>query len=872
RNAWVLCDDCQKWRRIPATLADQIEKTDCGWTCKENMDRDFAECSVPQEKSNSEINDELELFDESAEEDTQETFVNSSNYQSKVPAQSSWSVIRSNIFLHRKRKTQTIDEVMVCHCKPSSEGRKGCGANCLNRMLNIECVRGTCPCGDLCSNQQFQKRKYAKLKRIKCGKKGYGLQAVEDISEGRFLIEYVGEVLDMHTYEARQREYAMNGHVHFYFMTLNGSEVIDACAKGNLGRLINHSCDPNCRTEKWMVNGEVCVGLFALRDIKKGEEVTFDYNYVRVFGAAAKKCVCGSANCRGYIGGDPTNSDQIIEDDSDEEFKEPISDLSKTEALDVLKVQPAKKCTAKKMTSAASRKVHTKKQELQDSIEEDIAVKVEQSDRSRISEDSLDETVPVTLDVESQDLVTQVHPSDLPLEFLSSEDISSQNTSSANVPTVTASAPCEEPSPETLESKQMLDHAHIGGVEIPEKPGLRVKSRFSSLPIKRGSRKMKVGIEKGTSEVNKLNASLDKSKNMVECSLNGHFEAVEKKLNELLDTEGGISKRKDASRGYLKLLFLTVASGNSGDGEAIQSNRDLSMILDALLKTRSRSVLVDIINKNGLQMLHNIMKRYRKEFIKTPILRKLLKVLEYLAMREILTLEHISGGPACPGVESFKDSILTLTEHSDKQVHQIARSFRDRWIPKPIRRNDFQQRLMHSSVLGSSSHCFADRSGKSSCGDSQPIAPSASASTAVPVGLSSTLPCSPATSGTRIRKRKSRWDCPAEDYPNSRVRSNFMGDEKMNIDDDVPPGFSFNNCAPLNSCCNQERETKIDEEMHMKQNLWDTVCGEPQSKFNARMPLSYGIPYSAVQQVGVLKEQGWVRAPGVPFHPFPPLP
>lgn len=33
----------------------------------------------------------------------------------------------------------------------------------------------------------------------------------------------------MHAYEARQREYGMKGHRHFYFMTLNGSEV-----RGNL--------------------------------------------------------------------------------------------------------------------------------------------------------------------------------------------------------------------------------------------------------------------------------------------------------------------------------------------------------------------------------------------------------------------------------------------------------------------------------------------------------------------------------------------------------------------------------------------------------------------------------------------------------------
>lgn len=56
----------------------------------------------------------------------------------------------------------------------------------------------------------------------------------------------------------------------------------------------------------------------------QGEEVTFDYNYVRVFGAAAKKCYCGSFQCRGYIGGDPLNSEVIIQSDSDEEFPEPV--------------------------------------------------------------------------------------------------------------------------------------------------------------------------------------------------------------------------------------------------------------------------------------------------------------------------------------------------------------------------------------------------------------------------------------------------------------------------------------------------------------------------------------------------------------------
>lgn len=56
----------------------------------------------------------------------------------------------------------------------------------------------------------------------------------------------------------------------------------------------------------------------------QGEELTFDYNYVRVFGAAAKKCHCGSPQCRGYIGGDPLNTEIIYQGDSDDEYPEPL--------------------------------------------------------------------------------------------------------------------------------------------------------------------------------------------------------------------------------------------------------------------------------------------------------------------------------------------------------------------------------------------------------------------------------------------------------------------------------------------------------------------------------------------------------------------
>ena len=53
------------------------------------------------------------------------------------------------------------------------------------------------------------------------------------------------------------------------------------CIQGALGRFINHSCDPNCETQKWLVHGELAIGLFATKDIPANTELTFDYNFER---------------------------------------------------------------------------------------------------------------------------------------------------------------------------------------------------------------------------------------------------------------------------------------------------------------------------------------------------------------------------------------------------------------------------------------------------------------------------------------------------------------------------------------------------------------------------------------------------------------
>lgn len=75
---------------------------------------------------------------------------------------------------------------------------------------------------------------------------------------------------------------------------------------------MNHSCDPNCQTQKWQVNGDIRVGLFAVKDIPSGAELTFNYNLDCLSNAKAE-CKCGAYNCSGFIGARPKKVEEITE-------------------------------------------------------------------------------------------------------------------------------------------------------------------------------------------------------------------------------------------------------------------------------------------------------------------------------------------------------------------------------------------------------------------------------------------------------------------------------------------------------------------------------------------------------------------------------
>ena len=72
---------------------------------------------------------------------------------------------------------------------------------------------------------------------------------------------------------------------------------------GGLEMFINHSCDPNCelQLQKWEVGGLPRMCFFAIKEIKEGGELTFDYNWVWDKNKRKTECKCGTANCRGFI-------------------------------------------------------------------------------------------------------------------------------------------------------------------------------------------------------------------------------------------------------------------------------------------------------------------------------------------------------------------------------------------------------------------------------------------------------------------------------------------------------------------------------------------------------------------------------------------
>lgn len=138
------------------------------------------------------------------------------------------------------------------------------------RNLESEVIKHPLP------DHQFKKVK------VKRGLNGLGLFADENIKKGELIIEYIGQILtDAETDKIPNSR---------YIFSVSKNHNIDGTPRWNLARYCNHSCQPNAESEVKKKR----VFVQAIKNIKAGEEITYDYGeeYFQEF--LLGKCMCGA--------------------------------------------------------------------------------------------------------------------------------------------------------------------------------------------------------------------------------------------------------------------------------------------------------------------------------------------------------------------------------------------------------------------------------------------------------------------------------------------------------------------------------------------------------------------------------------------------
>ena len=132
------------------------------------------------------------------------------------------------------------------------------------------------------------------IKKSNIDRKGRGLYATKYIKEGTRIIDYVGKVI---TKKQTEQSEKFDNSKPIYLFNLNNRYDLDGDVSWNTARLINHSCSNNCD-----YNGTgLKLWVIAIKDIKKGEELTCDYGFGYDENYKQFRCKCGSQNCCGYI-------------------------------------------------------------------------------------------------------------------------------------------------------------------------------------------------------------------------------------------------------------------------------------------------------------------------------------------------------------------------------------------------------------------------------------------------------------------------------------------------------------------------------------------------------------------------------------------
>ncbi|XP_022538322.2 histone-lysine N-methyltransferase SETMAR [Astyanax mexicanus] len=202
----------------------------------------------------------------------------------------------------------------------TSEGRlverQADEADLLHSQPVFEC-NVLCECSESCQSRLVQNGLRVQLGVFRTQDRGWGVLALEPIPRGCFVCEYAGEVIGFQ--EARRRQLSQTSSDMNYIISVreHGGErrfiqtFVDPASVGNVGRFLNHSCQPNLVMLPVRVHSLAPrLALFASRDVEVGEELMFDYSgghdsntqTQMDAGASQKKpCHCGAPNCTGFL-------------------------------------------------------------------------------------------------------------------------------------------------------------------------------------------------------------------------------------------------------------------------------------------------------------------------------------------------------------------------------------------------------------------------------------------------------------------------------------------------------------------------------------------------------------------------------------------
>ncbi|XP_058473785.1 histone-lysine N-methyltransferase EHMT1 isoform X1 [Solea solea] len=164
--------------------------------------------------------------------------------------------------------------------------------------LIFECNHA-CSCWRTCKNRVVQNGLRTRLQLFRTSKKGWGVRALQDIPQGSFVCEYVGEIISEAEAEMREND--------AYLFSLDDKPqdlyCIDARFYGNVSRFLNHMCEPNlfaCRV--FTTHQDLRfphIAFFASENIKAGEELGFHYgDHFWEVKSKLFNCECGSSKCK----------------------------------------------------------------------------------------------------------------------------------------------------------------------------------------------------------------------------------------------------------------------------------------------------------------------------------------------------------------------------------------------------------------------------------------------------------------------------------------------------------------------------------------------------------------------------------------------